>query len=293
MDISTQNVQVVRKGVCPNCGAKGNEQLRHCVTCQRDLGFPNVRECCEEFEALNARFEKSRGDASNRDTLVEFDGFVAAVSEKSRVVVSMRVLDARSFLSDKRSSYVNYETLVGAGVRQPAVRPHDAERAAVAGTFFGSYADQIVYGLLSMNGSGLINYGPIFFTLRPIAVEQRVTFLEENSYLFLEAHEAKVRESIPAGYRSLWGDRQKLAACKLATKILKNSSFSDWVHLLFTTGSTRANDSCIEAHIFGSFNAEAVEAVGVARPPTNATEQLDIDIILELAQQLSTEVEPK
>jgi hypothetical protein len=190
-----------------------SQSLRHCPTCGNDLGCPNVRAAAEpdEVDALSDRFKSAHDKASKRGLAAEFDALVATVSSGSHVVVAMPPFYARTFLSDSRTLYVGYEGLVGQGSRAPAPFENDSERHAVPGKLFASYASEIRYGVLSLNGVGLPNYGLVFVRLRDLAIEQRVSFLHENSYLFLDELKVSVREPVPPGFRSDWQNRSELS----------------------------------------------------------------------------------
>lgn len=269
---------------CPVCGAKGNEQLRNCATCLADLGFPNVRHaaCATEARALHQRYDDGRKAAVKAGAGSEFDAMVDAISVSSVVVVSMPFLEARGFLGDRRKIYTNYESLVAANAREPAPKQSDADRASIGGMFFGSYADEIRYGLLSLNGKGLPSYGDVFLKLRSVTVERRVSFTEENTYLLADSLGLKVRQPVPPGYRSDWNGRHQLAGAKLGSFVTPGSTLVDWAQLLVRAGKTRKDDSCIEAHIYGGFNKEAVDDVDFARVPKTGRERLDADAIAEL-----------
>lgn len=269
---------------CPHCGTNVVELVRHCPTCQKDLGFPNVRSAMGpgEVEALSQRFEAARGAAGRRGVQAEFDSLASEVASKSHVVMAVPALFARTFLSDPRKLYVGYEKLVGSGSRQPSSVQDDGDRRSVGGRLFGSFAEEIRYGVLSLDGTSLGNYGMVFMQLRDVAVAQRVSFLQENSYLFVEAHSILARGDLPKGYRSGWNDRGKLAAVKLEPMLAAGSSVADWACQIVCQGASRSDDKCIEAHVFGSFDANAVESVAFAKASTSRADKMDIACIREL-----------
>ncbi|HUT59396.1 MAG TPA: hypothetical protein VNA25_16225 [Phycisphaerae bacterium] len=170
------------------------------------MGFPNVRTALaqDEVTALASRLEAARKNAISRGVRAEFDSLLAELSSASHVVVATPPLYARSFLSDPRQIYATYEKLVGSGSRSPSRMENDADRRAVGGKLFGSFAEEIRYGVLSLDGTSLPNYGLVFLRLRSVAIAHRVSFLDENSYVFVNQHKLKVRDNLPAGYRSDW-----------------------------------------------------------------------------------------
>jgi hypothetical protein len=281
---SVSNAGALRASVsvkCANCGAPENEALRLCVTCGHDLGCPNVRAANSpsHSDKLAQRFGVARANATTRAVVAEFDSFVAAVKNDSHVVVAMPPLFARGFLSDPRTLYAGYEELVGSGSRVPAAMETDANRRAVGGKVFGSYAGQIRYGVLSLDGSSLPNYGLVFLRLRDVAIQNRVTFMHENSFMFLKDSGISVLSPIPLGFVSGWHNREQLAAAKIEPALAPGNTEKDWPGLLVKQGKTRQDDRCIEAHIFDGFNADSVENVTFGGPGANREERRDIKCI--------------
>lgn len=275
---------------CPQCGAPISDGLRNCPTCACDLGFPNVRAATSTAEviALEQRFMEARGHAQSKGLVAKFDEMVVHLSTNSHVVVAMPTLRAREFLSDTRSLYQSYEQLVDSDARVPSPLEHDTERRAVAGKFFGSYAPQIKYGVLSLDGRSLPNYGPVHLRLRDVAIEMRVAFSHENTYILAKDLSVQLRGGIPHGYRSDWKARSQLAAAKLASALSADDTFADWATRLVYAGATRDDDRCIEAHIFGPFDRKAVHSVAFARGK-NKGERMDIKVIVEMLRRHSQE----
>ena len=69
---------------CPNCGAELSPAARHCVTCKKDAGAPNVRECQSDdnTKALLERFSVARGIAESKDLTDQFDELADLVDNK-------------------------------------------------------------------------------------------------------------------------------------------------------------------------------------------------------------------
>lgn len=272
---------------CTQCGVPVTESLRHCPSCGNDLGFPNVRAATEAIEvnALMSRYKDALANADKRGLSKEFAALVLAVNSNSHVVVAMPLLYARTFLIDPRTLYGSYEGLMGAGIRLPAPFINDSDRHAVSGKLFASYASDIRYGVLSLDAVGLSNYGLVFVRLRDVAIEQRVSFLHENSYLFMDALQVPVRGTLPHGFRCNWQNRDKLVAAKIEPILLPGSTETDWARQLVAQGANREEDRCVEAHIFGTFNAESVASIEFAGPGSSREERNDIDSIKEFMER--------
>ena len=272
---------------CPNCGSEANESLRICPSCGHDWGSPNVRRAEGEAGALRKRYDEARRAARSVGTLSEFDALSAALSASSHVVVAMPLLAARTLLTDPRSLYSNYELLVGGEVRTPAPFASDADRHSTGGELFGSYAADIRYGVLSLDGRGLSSYGIAFLKLRDVSVRDRTTFLEENSFRFVERG-GHGRHSLPKGRSSVWRNRNELASTKLQPTLEVGSDIKDWAAELVRDGEDRLEDAFVEAHIFGPFNAASVESVSFGSADSRS-ERNDIASIEELMARRDAE----
>lgn len=271
---------------CSTCGEPIMENIRHCPTCSTDWGPPNVRaaERADELAALLDRSSKATESAKRRHCTAQLDSLKSTVESSSHVVIAMRPLNARKLLLDRGSIYQNYETLVASGGRVPASPSDDLERASVSALLFGSSARNIRYGVLSLNGFGLSTYGKVFFQLRDVAIQDRVSFLEMNSYRFVEKFGLMPNKPVPKGYRSTWSNRHHLAAAKLCPKIKSGHTRAHWPGLLIQTdGKDRSKDEFIEAHIYDGFNASAIESASYA-PMKQWTreEKTDIKFIKDL-----------
>ncbi len=270
--------------ICSNCGATLSTVLRNCPTCASDAGAPNVRACHtdENINALIARYEDSLARASERGYSNEFNELESLVKAKSGVVVAMNSLMARNLVDDPNFVYLNYEKLVGSKVRKPANSSNDRHRTGVGGILFGSYADSIIYGVLSLTEEGLPTYGVVYCRLRSVTIDKRTSFLEKNSYSFVEEHDIKPGGNIPDGYRACWKYRHNLVLAKMANHFSTGQTESDWQAILIQSdGKERMNDNFVEAHIFESFDINAIESMIANKTnKLNRTEILDFDIAI-------------
>ena len=253
---------------CSKCGAPQYTFNFECASCGTNLGFPNVRiaNIPDEVHALNKRLQNSKENAKAKGICDEFQNLMDAVNQYSKVIVSMPVEIALNIVSNDNFQFVNYERLVGAGVLNPSGFVNDSHRRVVAGALFANFGEQIVYGALSLSDRGLSTYGDIFCVLKEIAIDERTSFLNTNSYKFIE----KFGDSnLPAGYRSDWPNRAKLVGTKLEenASIRKNQSIIEWEQIILVCdGKNRDRDEFIEAHIFGAFNVFAIEKMVAATP---------------------------
>ena len=192
-----------------------------------------------QAESLLRRSKKCRQELQNLSNTVE---------RRSVVVVAMPASVARDLVTDPRRIYANLETLVGAGVRRSPSLQDDKQRAAVVGILFGTYGRELRYGILSLTNEGLPTYGDVCCRLRSVAIQDRTTFLETNSYRFVEHHELYGSKPVPRGYFAVWDNRHALAVAKVAKSLPCGNCVSDWQKLLVQTdGNDRSKDEFIEA----------------------------------------------
>ena len=253
---------------CSKCGAPQYAFNLECASCGTNLGFPNVRiaNLPNEVKALDIRVQNSVENSKANGIFDEFSNLMHAADQHSKVIVSMPANIALNIVTDISVQFVNYERLVGAGTRSPAEFANDAHRRVVAGTLFANFGERIVYGALSLSERGLRTYGDIYCILKEVAIDERTSFLNTNSYRFVEKYGASGH---PEGYRSDWPNRAKLVGTKLeeSSSIRKGQDITDWEQLLLICdGKNRDRDEFIEAHIFGSFNVFAIEKMVAATP---------------------------
>ena len=249
-------------GRCSVCDSPVSAVTDRCSTCGTDVGAPNVRVVQElaEVSALESRFEYALARADARGTKQENDEFKRAV-ERSSAVVNCQLQFLKEFVTSSTVLYANYHRGVRAEVRKAAQEDLDRDRAIADATMFGSYAENIRMAALSLTDTGLSSYGPYSLKLRDVAVANRASLLEENSFSFIPHHNLTIKVPIPPGYRSTWAARAKLAVAKLADFIAPGMTEVDFQRLLLDDTGDRATDNFIEVHIFGAFDREAIDTV--------------------------------
>jgi len=263
--------------------------MRYCPTCRTDAGAPNVRRCRtdENLKALFKRFDASHAKTSSSGLLKEFNNLESAINEKSGVVITMPAGVARNLFENPKLIYLNYEKMVRGGFIKPADLDNDLRRCEVGGKLFGSYAEDIIYGALSLTTDGLPTYGDVHCRLRSVTIDKRTSFLETNSYTFVDDHEKELRSKMPVGFMACWEYRHKLVLSKLASRLAKGQTESDWQTLLIQSdGCDRNNDEFVEAHIYEGFDGNAIDSLAPVRDKKlNRAKRLDMDIALEMFKQ--------
>jgi hypothetical protein len=267
---------------CSVCGVFLSATLRHCPTCRTDAGAPNVRRCRtdENLKALAEKFDNAQLRASANGCSKEFCTLSGLMEKQSGVVISMPAGVARALFDDPNLLYKDYEQLVGANVRKPADPDNDRHRCAVGGLLFGSYANSIVYGALSMTKEGLPTYGDVHCRLRSVTIDKRTSFLVTNSYRFVRDYSIVAGDKLPAGYMACWENRHYLVLAKLADSLSVGQTESDWQEILIQSdGKDRKNDSFVEAHIYDGFDRNAIESlVAATGKKLSKSEKLDLDL---------------
>lgn len=275
---------------CSVCGASLSASLRHCPTCSGDAGAPNVRRCrtVENEEALKTEFAAAREKAEKNRCLHEFEALSILLAQQSGVVISMPAGVARKLLEDPKDLYTNYKQLLGAQARKPALPENDRHRCAVGAALFGSYAESIVYGALSLTTDGLPTYGAVYCRLRSVTIDKRISFLETNSYKFVSTHGLVGGKDIPAGCMACWEQRHLLALVKMADQLAPGQGSGDWQAILIQSdGQKRENDEFVEAHIFEGFDRNAIESLApVLGKKLRREEQLDLEIAISKFKQI-------
>lgn len=266
---------------CEKCGADLSEVLRYCPACEHDAGTPNVRRCCktENKKAIAERYRDACQDIENRGCQKEFAEFEELIKSKSGVVVAIDPTCALSLLKPT-FIYNNYESLVDGEIRVPAKGEDDRIRRIVGGTLFGSYANRISYGALSLTDIGLSSYGSIHCRLRSKSIKERTSFLEKNSYAFFEENSHFPCTALNGRIAS-WEDRHLVVLAKLAPKLKKGQKENDWQRILVHSDGDKKHDDCVEAHIYGSFTRDTVDSLvrhTVKKP--NRDEEILIGVVV-------------
>jgi hypothetical protein len=243
-----------------------------------------VRECgaLVERNALKERLRKIDVVIRSRKLEQVRNNLSDVVKRASGVVVAMPSGIALLLASDPRNVYENIETLVGAGARQAPPLEHDKHRKSVSGVLFGTYGDKLRYGILSLDGSGLPTYGDVSCRLRAVAISDRTSFLELNSYTFVNQHGIVPGTPIPVGYRAVWDNCDSLVLVKLSSRLAKGQGVAEWQRLMcYSDGKDRKNDDFIEAHIYDGFTIDAIEGMVDVKRKRDRSVAIEVKLALD------------
>jgi hypothetical protein len=250
-------------------------------------GAPNVRgaDRPEELQALEERYREAYKTATDGNYLPVLEEFDEAL-KRAHAVINVDLKFLHHFTTGERNLYATYERAVEGRIRKPALLESDRERRKVGGALFGSYAHDISYAALSLDGQGSQSYGAYAIKLRDVAIRSRATVLENNSYDFMQKHELFRREKRPPlGYVASWHNKHKLAVAKLAEFLTPATREDDFPQLLLSSAGDRATDEFIEVHIYGTFDLNAIESV---KGSSVVGSKDDRDLLRMVKQQLGS-----
>lgn len=291
--ILLRSVRGLNVEFCPNCKSPVIASEEKCPTCGDHLGAPNVRAANvpKERAALQKRYQDALERAEFRKAKDAVTSFRSAV-ENSIAVASCSLYVLRELAASENALYTNYYLAVRGEVRRAAESENDRVRRSVDAILFGTYADQIRFAALSLDGLGLQSYGKDGLAyglgLKDVAIAKRASLLEENEYDFAKRHSLDTSATLPEGYRSDWESRAKLAVAKLGDSISSGLPKSEYGKVLMNNSGDRTKDQFIEIHIFGTFNINAVSSVCGTSKPKRPEEKAMIAVIKELLDNRGT-----
>ena len=238
-----------------------------CPRCEAFLGYPNVRAAQEpaETKELDQRYRVAHNDVRTRSCETLLDQFEDAVRQ-SKAVICRRwgVLTKVSEHSD--DLFKTYYHQLADKDRLPQDSYFDRARLAIDGTFFPYYYEHTNFAALSLNGTGPTSYGECSFVFREDSISHRTTVFEENTVVFCEKHPIQLGKEPPAGYRTVWEDRHRLAAAKLHTEFDDQTEPDSFPGILLKQKGGTDTDEFIEAHIYGKLDLTAVERFIAPKP---------------------------
>ncbi len=140
---------------------------------------------------------------------------------------------------------------------------YDKSRGSVDSLLFPEYSEKIIFAALSLNELGIPYYGDYSVGIKEDAIAKRATVFHENSYKFVETRNVNVASGIPAGYRSTWEYRGRLAVAKHCQEIdegVENKNFNSI--LLKPAADGEGNDGdFVEVHIYDGLLREAIQSI--------------------------------
>jgi hypothetical protein len=245
---------------CPRCDTDVRESERLCPACSKDLGYPNVRVAKQAVEkiALGERYRNAlsfAGSHSYTDVLVRFQSALRS----SQAVLCRSISKVKELMSNDNELYASFYKLVGAGARRPEKSVIERERLLADQLLFPYYGPEIRFAALSLDGTGVTEYGSCSMVLKDATISDRATVFEENSLEFCHARKLGFGNPVPPGYRADWDDRERLGCAKLYARLGPSTDDRSFPKIL------SSGRDFVEVHIHGSLHRRSLERIVIGR----------------------------
>jgi hypothetical protein len=252
---------------CKECGEQHRDDLWICPSCSCATSFPNVNAAARQREQdeLQLRYQEVLNAAHVSGSAAIIAEFEQAIRKSEAVICRYFGELARLAYSDEEV-YATYYQRIAGGVRIPGGDKWARLRAVADAILFGPQnMIHIRFAALSLNGSGLENYGDCSLSLKDSVIAHRASVFEENSVMFMPHHSVNAGNEyeVPLGYRALWRSRHLLAVAKLAKHITAATSPKEFVALLLTSAADPALDDFLEVHVWGVLTIRSLSKVTV------------------------------
>jgi hypothetical protein len=220
---------------------------------------------------LIVRYQEAREKAKSVGKLDLLERFEKRVEALKSICFNIRFERLLNLLSN--GTYINLHDLI----RATAPRDYEPEKyhkRLITDLFiFGSNYEQIVFGALNVGNCGLVSYGEYCVILKTDALENRISFLEQNSFRYVDFSQTKLEIEMPEGSRALWHTVSKLCIVKhveriLAANHLDDSQIADIV--LHSIGH-KPSDDFIEAQILKPISVDNIDRVYRCEEHSTAT----------------------
>lgn len=274
---------------CLNCQEEVPEHVRSCVVCGRDVGYPNVRAAIrtEEVKALELRINKAEENADSLGCKSILENFRDAVAQ-SEAVVCCPLGKLSELVSSESQLYQTFYQAVGSEARLPEDNEWDKIRESVDSLLFPHYHENIRFGALSIDRTGILGYGGYGIVLKETAIKDRATVFEENAILFVQKHRILAVGPIPQGYRAPWMKRGLLAIAKLGKRLTLKTAKTEFAKLLSSSDDRDAD--CIEVHIYGPLHRRAIEHL-CGHEPSRRADRVMLKSVIKKLKDIGATVE--
>jgi hypothetical protein len=239
-----------------------------CPHCARPSLFPNVEAAAEaaEVAALDGRYNSAITLAIANGTAAIAEVLEREATARSRAVISRDSSEVYRLACGDDQLYTTYHKQKDAGSRVPTGSEWDEIRPSVDARVFPDYDEEVRFGALMLDETGLVHYGDCHLILKTNMVDFRTTAFTENTAAFVQ----KNKFMIPAGHRATWPQRGRLAVAKLVPGLTQSSTAADLPTMLKSDGPTSDDDSFLETHVYGSMSIRTVEQVTISRGAKHA-----------------------
>jgi hypothetical protein len=235
----------------------------------------------EERDALQRRLEKARRRADGAGTRPLLDALERR-AEASQAVLCKHVSEVQRLASSEKQGIATYYQAIEAEARLPDGDEWDVLRRQADAALFPGYERNIRFAALSLDRTGVRNYGACSMTLRADYIAHRSTVFEENSAVFVKRFQVGKLQKALLGQRASWKDRGKLAVAKLGagSQLGPSTQETDLPGLFLRQGATSADDDFIEVHVHGPMSIRTFEHVEIRpRPGDRRLAKADLDAL--------------
>ncbi len=252
---------------CQECKCPVPRSATVCPHCGRPSRYPNVLDAsqAEEVDALLQRYTDASTSAS---ALTNFERQeLEDQLRRTHVVISRPRGIVEQIATRDNVVYTTFYKLLDSGMQLPQDDEWDRARMAADVLLFCHFHREIRFGALSVDGTGLPNYGEFFLELRDDFIAHRTSVLEENVVTLLDRLDVKPFRKgvqVPPGHRAPWNERHQVGVSKLAGRLRPGMSTADIAQLVIKPGTDSATDEFIEAHVFGSITRRTLAQVTLA-----------------------------
>lgn len=247
---------------CTVCGTDVQPQIRNCLGCGGDVGFPNVRFASrpEEQDALQKRFSDAQKLAVARGTTKEFQSFMDEAGY-SRAVMNRHLAALSNWIESTNPLFGSFHKQVDQTARMPTASNYDMQRESAESAVNPFFFKEINYAALSLDETGMRFYGPYCLVLKDVMLKDRSTIFEENPFEFNQRHRVISGQLPPHGFRTVWQDRGRLAATKLQHKIERRMQPIEFPKVLMEDRRDEPDCDYVEVHIYGDLHRTSIEKV--------------------------------
>ncbi len=256
--------------LCPDCNEPFPETQPLCPHCGRPSLFPNVHaaERAEERKALDDRYCQACNDLSRRGCDAVRQSFETEICLKAVPVISTSFNEFVRIAAADTNPFSTYYQRVKAETLIPNGEKWNVLRNVAEDALFPGYKDKIRFGVLSLDGDGVYNYGECSITLKLHMLTHRTSLFTDNNVVFtIYAQKSAMAdaENLERGHRATWDERHKLCVAKLGPQMDANLAPGDFATLLLQQGRTTEDDRFVELHIWGPVTVRSVQSVRVRR----------------------------
>lgn len=208
------------------------------------------------------------------------------IASQSTAVLVRRSHLVCDLVEKDNGNFLTFYQQIDAGRRNPENTEWDIKRRAVDAVLFPYYEKQICFLCLSLNDRGIQHYGDFHFSFSGSVIGGRTTVFEENSVNFFDRHQTIATAPNFKGYVAEWGERGKLAVCKLQSAVQNcQTPLNPQAFLIHEDPQRLGADDFIECHVHGPLNVKDAQKI-MYREATLEMDRFFQDRALLLLQSL-------